>query len=196
MSAARRDAAAIGALAALLLAVTMPVACGKSPTSPRPTTTTTTTLPPNKVTFVADANPGSDAIALSMTESTATEFTLVLTAVSVTDLYGYAVDISFDPTVVAFDSAEAGDFLEAPGSTVSTQVTEQPTGTLVIGQTRVGAFPGVSGSGTLLTLKFRSLAAGTSPFTTANASAFDSAGATLATQFFGGTATVPAQPMR
>ncbi|MGD8817964.1 MAG: cohesin domain-containing protein [Acidobacteriota bacterium] len=196
MSAARRHAATIGTFAALLLALTLPVACGKSPTTPRPTTTTTTTLPPNKVTFIADANPGSDAIALSMTESTATEFTLVLTVVSVTDLYGYAVDINFDPEVVAFDSSEAGDFLEAPGATVSTQVTEQPPGTLVIGQTRVGPFDGVSGSGTLLTLKFRSLAAGTSPFTPANASAFDSTGSTLATQFFGGIATVPAQPMR
>jgi len=197
VSGARHSVAEITVTAALLALLTTLAACGgNSPTTPRPTTTTTTTLPPNRVTFVADANPGSDAIALSLADSSATEFTLALTAVGVTDLYGFAVDLTFDPAVVAFDSFEAGAFLDNPGGSVTTQVAENPAGTLVIGQTRVGAFPGVSGDGTLLTLHFTTLVAGTSPFAPANASAFDSTGAALSTQFYGGTATVPAQSTR
>jgi hypothetical protein len=170
-------------------------ACGGS-TPMRPTTTTSTTMAPPRVTFVAEANSGDDIVTLGLSDSTATEFTLVLAAVGVTDLYGFAVDISFDPAVVMFDSAEAGEFLESVGTTVTTEVTEEPEGTLVIGQTRLGGQPGASGSGTLLTLNFKSVAAGTSAFTVANATAFDSTGAALATEFFGGTATVPAQTIR
>jgi hypothetical protein len=169
-------------------------ACGgSSPTTPTPTTTT---VPPPRVTFVADANPGTDVIALGLTTSTVTEFTLVLTATEVVDLYGYGVDLSFDPTLVEFDSAEAGAFLDGEDVTVTTQVVEGPVGTLVIGQSRVGAEPGVSGNGTLLTLNFKSVAAGSTTFTVANSGAFDSTGAPLETQFLGGTATVPAQPTR
>jgi len=182
---------------ATVLAVLALSACGgNSPTAPRPTTTSTT-LAPTSVTFTTDAsNPGTDAIALSMTAATATEFTLVLTATEVTDLYGYGIDIVFDPTLVMFDSADAGTFFEGEGITVITQVTEEPEGTLVIGQSRAGAVAGVNGSGTLLHLNFKSVAAGTSPFTTVNGGAFDSTGAALATLFFGGSATIPPQVAR
>lgn len=149
--------------------------------------------PPPTVTFVAATNPGTDAIVLTLSSSTATEFALVLSAVDVTDLYGYGVDLDFDPAVVAFDTVEAGPFLDGEGVTVATQLIESSPGTLVIGHSRVGAVPGVSGSGALLTLNFKSVAAGTTTFATANGGAFDSTGATLATEFFGGTATVPAQ---
>jgi len=179
-----------GAAAIALLALQ---SCGGS-TPMRPTTTTSTTMAPPRVTFLAEANSGDDFIGLGLTSSTATEFTLLLTATGVTDLYGFAVDVTFDPAVVMFDSAEAGDFLESVGTTVTTEVTEEPEGTLVIGQTRLGGQPGANGSGTLLTLHFKSVAAGTSAFTVANATAFDSTGTALTTEFFGGTATVPTQP--
>ncbi len=173
---------------AVLLVLLALAGCGggSTPTTPRPPT------PPPNVTFTADAaNPGTDAIALGMTSSTADTFTLVLLATEVVDLFGYGVDITFDPAVVRFDTASGGPFLQAEGITVTTQVVENPSGTLVIGQSRVGAVAGVSGTDTLLTLNFTSVAAGTSPFTTSNASAFNSTGAAMTTQFFGGSATVP-----
>lgn len=179
-------------IAVLVMSMALP-GCGggKTPTAPRPTT------PPPSVTFVADAaNPGADAIALSMTSSTADTFTLVLLAFEVTDLFGYGVDITFDPAIVMFDTATAATFLDGEGITVTTQITENPSGTLVIGQSRVGAVPGVSGSGTLLSLIFKSVAAGTSTFTTSKTGAFDSTGAAMTTQFFGGTATVPTPASR
>lgn len=164
---------------------------GNTPTTPRPPP------PPPRVTFVADAsNSGTDAIALSMTSSTIDTLTLMLTASEVADLFGYGVDITFDPTVLMFDTSTVGTFLDGDGITVTTQITENPAGTLVIGQSRVGAVAGMSGSGTLLSLDFKAVAAGTSTLATSNAGAFDSTGAAMTTQFFGGTATVPSSASR
>ncbi len=179
-------------IAVLVISTALP-GCGggTTPTTPRPPSR------PLSVTFVAEAsNPGADAIALSMTSSTAATFTLVLLAAEVTDLFGYGVDITFDPTIVMFDTATAGTFLDGEGITLTTQISEGPSGTLVIGQSRVGAVVGMSGSGTLLSLVFNSVATGTSAFTTSKAGAFDSAGATMMTQFFGGTVTVPTTASR
>ncbi len=184
-----RGAVGIGIL---VMSMALPGCSGSTPTTPRPPTTT-----PPSVTFVADAsNGGIDAIALSLTSSTAEAFTLALMASEVTDLFGYGVDITFDPAVVMFDTATMGTFLDGEGITVTTQVTEGPVGTLVIGQSRVGAVPGMSGSGTLVSLDFRSVAPGTSTLSTSNAGAFDSTGAAMTTEFFGGTATVPSTGTR
>ena len=184
----KRASNALGVIA-VLVASTALAGCGGG-------NTPTTPSSPN-VTFVADAaNPGTDAIALSMTSSTATTFTLALRASEVADLFGYGVDITFDPGVVMFETASAGTFLDGEGITVTTQVTEGPSGTLVIGQSRLGAVAGMSGSGTLLSLDLRAVAAGTSAVASSNADAFDSTGAVMTTQFFGGTATVPSTGSR
>jgi len=171
---------------ALAVTVLLSACGGSTPTTPnRPT-------PPSSVTFVPDSsNPGTDAIALGLSSSTAATFTLVLRAADVTDLYGYGVDIIFDPAIIAFSSATAGTFFDGTDITVTTQVIEGPPGTLVIGQSRVGSVPGVSGGGTLVSLDFTSVAAGTTTLTTANAGAFDSTGAAMTTQFFAGTVRVP-----
>lgn len=175
----------------LLLGTAPALACGgSSPTTPPPPP------PPPRVTFVALGNPGTDAIGLALSSSTATELTLTLNAVAVADLYGYGVDITFDPAAIMFEGAEAGSFLGGEGINVNTQVLEEPDGTLIIGQTRVGDVAGVSGDGTLLTLNFTSVAAGSTTLATANAGAFDSMGAAMDTVFFGGRATVPAQTSR
>lgn len=191
VAAARLLRCAVG-IGILVMSMALPGCSGSTPTTPRPPTTT-----PPSVTFVADAsNGGIDAIALSLTSSTAEAFTLALMASEVTDLFGYGVDITFDPAVVMFDTATMGTFLDGEGITVTTQITEGPVGTLVIGQSRVGAVPGMSGSGTLVSLDFRSVAPGTSTLSTSNAGAFDSTGAAMTTEFFGGTATVPSTGTR
>ncbi len=191
VAAARLLRCAVG-IGILVMSMALPGCSGSTPTTPRPPTTTTPS-----VTFVADAsNGGIDAIALSLTSSTAEAFTLALMASEVTDLFGYGVDITFDPAVVMFDTATMGTFLDGEGITVTTQITEGPVGTLVIGQSRVGAVPGMSGSGTLVSLDFRSVAPGTSTLSTSNAGAFDSTGAAMTTEFFGGTATVPSTGTR
>ena len=93
--------------------------------------------------------------------------------------------------MVAFDSFEEGTLLNSDGATVNTLVSEPQSGTLVIGVTRVGAVPGITGSGTLIVLRFNAVAPGSTAVAADNSGAFDSSGMALGTQFFGGTLTVP-----
>lgn len=190
----RRATVRISGAASVLYAGALAIAAcgGNTPATPSPPQPP----PPPQVRFAPMGNPGGDSIGLALSSATATEFTLTLNASAVTDLYGFAVDITFDPAVIMFESAEPGPFLRGEGVNLNTQIVEQPDGTLVIGQTRVGNAPGIDGSGTLLTLNFTSVAAGSTTLETANSGAFDSMGAALETTFFGGTATVPAQTDR
>jgi hypothetical protein len=166
-------------------------ACGgSSPTAPRPPPEPT---PPPTVTFVSDnADATTNSIVLVMTATGTDSFTLTLTANSVTDLFGYALDIVFDPTAITLASSQFGAFLNAEGITVTSQMTQTTPGTLIVGQSRVGAVAGVTGSGALLTLDFTTIAAGSTTIAIENTGAVDSAGAALGTEFVGGTATVPA----
>lgn len=162
-------------------------ACGgSSPTTPRPPPTPT-------ITFVSDnADAAANSIVLVMTATGTDSFTLTLTANSVTDLFGYALDIVFDTTMIALANSQFGVFLDAEGITVTSQMIQTPPGTLIIGQSRVGAVAGVTGSGALLTLDFTAISAGSTTIAIQNAGAFDSTGASMATEFVGGTVTVPA----
>lgn len=186
LNTSRRDILPL-VLATTATALLIPSCGGNSPTAPTPQPP-----PPPRVTFVADAsNPGVDAISLGLGSSTVDRFTLTLRAESVTDLYGYGVDVLFDPTIVTFESAAAGTFFDETGITVTTQAVEGPTGTLVVGQSRVGDVLGVSGSGLMLTMEFVTVTAGTTVIQLRNAAAFDSTGAPSNTDFFGGRITVP-----
>lgn len=181
----RRPSVRVALLIAISAVVALPGCGGSSPTAPQPPPTPTT------ITFNPTAVVGLDSIGLAFASSTATELTLSLRTNNVSDLFGYGVDLVFDPSIIAFDSAEAGTFLDGEGITVALQVVEPTPGTLVIGQTRVGAVAGASGSGVLLTLRFRAAGAGGTSLTTATAAAFASDGSQQTTSFFGGTVTVP-----
>ena len=172
-------------LLAALLAVALPSCGGSSPT------TLTPTPPPTTITLSGGGAPAVDSVALTLQGATSDRIALALFVNNVNDLYGAGVDRTFDPAVVAFDSFEAGTLLNGDGAAVSTQVSEPQSGTLVIGVTRVGAVPGITGSGTLIVLRFNAVTPGSTAVATDNSGAFDSAGAALATQFFGGTLTVP-----
>ncbi len=178
------------ATVAIIGGLPMMGACGgSSPTAPRPPVEP----PPPTVTFVSDnTDATTNSIVLVMTTTGTDSFTLTLTANSVTDLFGYALDIVFDPTAITLSSSQFGAFLNADGITVTSQMTQTTPGTLIIGQSRVGAVAGATGSGALLTLDFTTITAGVTTIAIANAGAFDSTGAALGTEFVGGTVTVPA----
>jgi len=69
--------------------------------------------------------------------------------------------LTYDPALLAFESATAGDFLGDPGTAQVMAEVSQP-GTLVLGASRFGDAPPVSGEGTVALLTFRALAAGAS----------------------------------
>ncbi len=180
--------------AALLLCAALSVAAiacggGSSPVAPGPPPPP----PAPRVIFLADgSNPGLDAISLQAGTATAERFTLLLQADGVTDLYGYGIDIVFDPALVAFETATAGSYFDESGVSVTTQVVEGPPGTLVVGQSRVGDVSGVSGTGVMLSIDFLAVAPGTGIVSLENGGAFDATGGAASIDFYGGTVTVPA----
>lgn len=107
------------------------------------------------------------------------------------NVYGAAFDVDFDSTKMTYNSYVAGSFLESGGNTVNYQVGLQSgnSGKLVIGISRQGVVSGVSGSGTLVTLKFR--VTGNSSVAFSNYDLRDSSNqAILGISWYGGTVTV------
>ncbi|MBU1102417.1 cohesin domain-containing protein [Patescibacteria group bacterium] len=86
-----------------------------------------------------------------------TNFSLTINISSVTNLFGVAFDLNFNPSLIDYVSATEGTFLSS-GCQTSLMTAENPAGKLVFGITRLGAScGGVSGSGILAILNFRSL---------------------------------------
>ncbi len=174
----------VAATASLLL-VSL-AACGGSPSTPTPPPT-----PQPGITYQSSANPApANSIVLETRSSDTQQITLALKANAVTDLYGVALDIRFNTAIVSFDSFSVGDFLGSEETSMSTQVVENPAGTLVIGQSKFGAVSGSAGTGDMLVLTFRAVAAGSSAMTIANQGAYDPSGSITSTSFLGGTLTV------
>jgi hypothetical protein len=71
------------------------------------------------------------------------------------------LSLSFDPAVLAVEKVDAGDFLGGAGEARVMSDSGRP-GSLVIGASRLGQVPGVTGKGTLARITFRALAAGSS----------------------------------
>jgi hypothetical protein len=110
-------------------------------------------------------------------------------AATVQDLYGVSFDLRV-PALLRFTGRTQGTFLAAGGVQTAFQVTENPTGNLVVGLTRLGGAAGVDGSGVLMTLQFSASTAGTGAFEFANGAALDAAGQRLTTSFAAGSVQV------
>ena len=82
--------------------------------------------------------------------------------------------LAYDPALLTFESAAAGEFLGAPG-TAQVMADASTPGTLVLGASRLGTAPGVSGEGTVALLTFRARAAGASRIDFAKTQALDAA---------------------
>jgi hypothetical protein len=108
---------------------------------------------------------------------------VIVTEVTSDPVYGAAFDIVFDPSVIAWagngvsscgagsPGCRTGDFLEATslnGLLYNVARQEGTTNVVVVGITQTGSDPGVTGSGTLVTLMFRRVAGGTSDLTFSN----------------------------
>jgi hypothetical protein len=111
---------------------------------------------------VVQLTPATQTIAVTQTT------TVTLQVQNVTDLYGYQVEIAFDPAVVEVvdkDSAETGvqavlgSFLKP--DFVFRNEADNAAGTFTAAVSQLAPSSAVSGSGTLLTLTFRGKADGT-----------------------------------
>lgn len=172
------------ALAVLALALVVLAGCGGGggggPTQPPPPTTS--------LTFTPGGTAGGNVVVLARTGATGGgNLDLAVQASEVTDLYGVAFDLGYPASVLDFEGATQGDFLAQGGFQVSFQVAEE-TGNLIVGITRLGAVPGVSGSGTLATIRFNAIASGSGAISFSRQQAVGPDGAPVAgLEFVGGT---------
>lgn len=104
---------------------------------------------------------------VTQTVSVGDAFTRDIAVFDLRETFYVAFDLTYDPAVIAYMGATEGDvFKKDNGVTVlQTALKEGQPGTIVIGLTRVGQIGNISGSGKLMTLSFKAVAAGTSALT-------------------------------
>lgn len=114
----------------------------------------------------------------------------------VVDLYAYQFDIAFDPVVLSASTVAEGSFLSTgggtsfiPGAIDNTAGTVSFTASVLL-----GSVPGVSGSGTLASIRFNALTIGTSPVTLSNIVLLDSALNDIAAAVQNGSVSVVPEP--
>jgi general secretion pathway protein D len=94
---------------------------------------------------------------------------------NVQDLYSIPLLVQFNPAVVSIEDVRQGGFLS--GGTQEVAIVERvdkERGQAIISATRMPNTPGVSGSGTLLGIVVRGVAAGASPLSIVQINAKDS----------------------
>ena len=95
---------------------------------------------------------------------------------NVTDLYAFQLDISFDPRLLSASAVTEGSLLPGAGTTSFLPGTiDDVAGTIVFNaDSLIGAIPGVTGGGVLLTVDFNALNGGVSAINLANVFLLDS----------------------
>jgi hypothetical protein len=100
------------------------------------------------------------------------------------DVSSVPFHVQHDGKVLQFERVYAGDFLSRDGSApVVMAAPLEGSNEVAVGITKTGIGPGISGSGTLLTLQFRVVAAGTTPLTFAQEQVLNSRRREVPAQF-------------
>ena len=86
------------------------------------------------------------------------DFNVELKAASITNLKGYSVTLSYDPTLLSLQEVTEGPFLSTKGKTFF--YTKEDENTILIDNALLGPDLSISGEGTLATLSFTCLKAG------------------------------------
>jgi hypothetical protein len=117
------------------------------------------------------------------------QVTLSFNIAAAVDLYAYQFSVNFNPAVLRAVSGAQGSFLTSVGPTsFGPGVINNTTGVVdVVYASLFGTGPGATGSGTLATLTFNVIAAGTSPITFSDTLFLNSALNTITTQLVNGT---------
>jgi len=110
--------------------------------------------------------PGGPVLALRPTASEVAQnstVTVNLQVDNVTDLYSAPMRVKYDNKVLKLVEVQRGAFLGGDGQQVTfTESKSEDTGTAIINMNRVPGAGGISGSGTLVTLKFQAIGKGAS----------------------------------
>jgi hypothetical protein len=93
------------------------------------------------------------------------DFNVELKTASITNLKGYSVTLSYDPTLISLKEVTEGPFLSAKGNTFFNKTIDNNKGTVLIDCALLGSDLSISGEGTLATFSFTSLKAGSTSLT-------------------------------
>jgi len=121
--------------------------------------TTPSVTPPTGTAGVLYLEPAN----LTITPSQ--DFTVELKATSITDLKGYSVTLSYDPTLLSLQEVVEGPFLSSKGKTFFYKKVDDTKGTVLIDCALLGPNLSISDEGVLATLSFHSLKAGSTSLT-------------------------------
>jgi hypothetical protein len=105
----------------------------------------------------------------SLNVSSGESFTADLKVGAINDLKGYSVTLSYDPTLITPQEITEGSFFSSSGETFFYQDINPEEGTILIDCAILGRDLCVSGEGTLATLSFTCLKAGSAPLSFAQA---------------------------
>ena len=97
--------------------------------------------------------------------TTSKDFTVELKTASITNLKGYSVTLSYDPALLSLKEVLEGPFFSTKGKTFFYKRVDDKKGTILIDCAILGPKVSVSGGGTLATLSFTCLKAGSSNLT-------------------------------
>jgi len=118
-------------------------------------------------------------------------FTLDIVVSSAVDLYAYQFDIGFDSSILQATSITEGSFLSTAGATFFIPGTiDNVGGTIAATAGSLTGASGANGSGTLVTIGFRAIGAGTSAVNVFNDLALNSFGEGLTETTSGGSVRV------
>lgn len=175
-----RRPALLALAVALLLAACGGGGGGGGPTAPPP--------PSSGISFTPAGSSAGPAVALVAQSTTGGALVLRLEARGFTDVYGLYFDLSYPNAVLSFQGATEGTFLSTGGATAF-EIAEE-AGNLIVGLSRLGATPGVSGDGTLLTLRFSGSGTGSGALSFSRNQGIASDGDPVALDWVGGNVTV------
>jgi hypothetical protein len=109
-----------------------------------------------------------------------------------TDLFAFQLDLTFNPSVLSATSVTEGSFLSAAGTTAFLPGSiDNAGGTISFNaDSLIGPVPGVTGSGSLLTVRFTGIHAGASAIDLTNVTLLDSSLSNISVTTVDGSAMV------
>jgi len=96
----------------------------------------------------------------NLTLTPSQDFTVELKTTAITNLKGYSFTLSYDPALISLQEVTEGPFFSSKGETFFYKKVDDKKGTLLLDCALLGPGLSVSGEGTLTTLSFTSLKAG------------------------------------